>query len=432
MSLWKATGSILVSVVLVQTASGRTESGSTPIAVRDRANAFASLAASNNFAAIAWGATKDGVTDVYTAVSRDGGRTFGAPARVNAAGSPAHVSGEQPPRVALVQRTNQDPAVVVVWTAKSDAGSRLFSARSDDGGKSFAAAVVVPGTEAAGNRGWESIASTRDGSVVAMWLDHRALAASSGASPMNHAEHQHGTTGENKKDGVARAQLSKLFFAKLGAGEGPRPLTGGVCYCCKTSIATDASGGIYAAWRHVYEGNIRDIAFSRSVDGGRTFTTPARVSDDKWVLDGCPENGPALAVDQGKRIHVAWPTLVPGGQASSEPTLGLFYAISQDGVHFTPRQQLPTEGFPRHVQMVVTGQNEIVAVWDEQAPGTRRIAIARGTLNAAGVATFVRRSIDEPAAATYPVIAAADGGLAVAWTSGPSGQTVLRTQWLAK
>jgi hypothetical protein len=223
-----------------------------------------------------------------------------------------------------------------------------------------------------------------------------------------------------------------LFFAKLGAGDSSRPLTAGVCYCCKTSIATDTSGGIYAAWRHVYEGNIRDIAFSKSVDGGRTFTAPARVSDDKWVLDGCPENGPALAIDQGKRIHVAWPTLVPGGTSSSEPTLGMFYATSADGVRFTPRQPLPTEAFPRHVQMIVTAQNEIVAVWDEQAPGTRRIAIARGTLNAAGVAHFVRQSFDDRDPATYPVIASVDGGIVVAWTSGPSGQTVLRTQWLAK
>ncbi len=239
-----------------------------------------------------------------------------------------------------------------------------------------------------------------------------------------------GASGENKKDGVARAQLSKLFFARLDARNSSRALTGGVCYCCKTSIATDADGGVYTAWRHVYDGNIRDIAFSKSGDGGRTFTTPVRVSDDKWVLDGCPENGPALAVDGRKSIHVAWPTLVPGPSSTSEPTLGMFYATSPDGVHFTPRLRVPTEGFPRHIQIAVTAKDEIVAVWDEQAPGTRRIAIARGTLNAAGVAQFVRQPIDDAAPATYPVIAAADGGIVIAWTSGPSGQTVLRTRWL--
>jgi len=64
--------------------------------------------------------------------------------------------------------------------------------------------------------------------------------------------------------------------------------------------------------------------------------------------------------------------------------------------------------------------------------GTRRIAIARGTLNAAGVAQFVRQPIDDAAPATYPVVAAADGGIVIAWTSGTSGQTVLRTRWLPR
>ena len=430
MTLWKICGTVFMSAALLQSPSGTTDRRPTDIAVKDRTNAFASIAASGRFVAIGWGGTKDGATDVYATLSRDAGRSFAAPTRVNGVSGPANLSGEQPPRIALLRRDKQDPAIIVTWTTRTDAGTRLLTARSDDGGKSFAAAQPVPGTDAPGNRGWESIATTADGSVVATWLDHRALSKGT-ATSMTHAEHQHVTSGENKTDGVARAQLSKLFFARLDARDSARPLTGGVCYCCKTSLATDAAGGVYAAWRHVYEGNIRDIAFSKSIDGGRTFTTPVRVSDDKWVLDGCPENGPALAVD-GKSIHVAWPTLVPGPSSASEPTLGMFYATSPDGVHFTARQRVPTEGFPRHIQIALTTKNEIVAVWDEQAPGTRRIAIARGTVNAAGVAEIVRQPIDDAAPATYPVIAAADGGTVIAWTSGPSGQTVLRTRWLPR
>jgi len=426
MNLARTIAATLISLAVLQTGSGAATGGATDLAVTDRANAFASIAASGNFASIVWGATKGGLTDIYVAVSHDGGRGFGAPLLINRTAGPANVSGEQPPRVTLVPRAKQDPSIVVVWTAKTDAGTRLVSARSDDGGRSFAAAQLVPGTDAPGNRGWESAATTRDGSVVAMWLDHRGL---SGAS-MNHAEHQHAAAGGNKADGVARAQLSKLFFARLDGRDNGRALTGGVCYCCKTSVATDSDGSVYAAWRHVYDGNVRDIAFSRSSDGGRSFSTPVRVSEDKWVLDGCPENGPALAVDQQKRIHVAWPTLVPGESSSAEPTLGMFYAMSQNGEHFTPRQSLPTEGFPRHVQLAVTVKSEIVAVWDEQAPGVRRAVMARGRVNSSGGTQFVRQPIEDAAAATYPVVAAAEGGLIVAWTSGTSGQTVLRTRWL--
>ena len=366
---------------------------------------------------------------MFAAVSHDGGQSFSAPARVNNATGPANLSGEQPPRVVLVPRANHDPAIVVVWTARSNTGTRLFSARSDDGGRSFAAAQPVPGTDAPGNRGWESVATTRDGSVVAIWLDHRGVAAS--AQGMNHGEHQHAVSGENKTDGVARAQLSKLFFARLDARDSARALTGGVCYCCKTSIETDPDGGVYAAWRQVYAGNVRDIAFSKSSDGGRSFSTPVRVSEDKWVLDGCPENGPALAIDQRKRMHVVWPTLVPGA-SSAEPTLGMFYAMSRDGVRFTPRQRLPTEGSPRHSQIAVTAQGEIVAVWDEQAPGVRRVVVARGRPDDSGVAQLVRQPIEDAAPATYPVVATSGAATIVAWTSGTSGQTTLRAQRLPK
>ena len=69
---------------------------------------------------------------------------------------------------------------------------------------------------------------------------------------------------------------------------------------------------LYAAWRHVYPGNMRDMAFTVSRDGGATFAPPLRVSEDKWVLEGCPDDGPAIAVDGRSHVHLVWPTLVAG------------------------------------------------------------------------------------------------------------------------
>ena len=107
------------------------------------------------------------------------------------------------------------------------------------------------------------------------------------------------------------AQKSKLFFASLDGAAAPRAVTGGVCYCCKTALVS-TSEAVFAAWRHVYPGNLRDMAFTMSRDGGRTFAAPVRVSEDKWALEGCPDDGPAMAVDAQNRIHIVWPTLVGG------------------------------------------------------------------------------------------------------------------------
>lgn len=166
-----------------------------------------------------------------------------------------------------------------------------------------------------------------------------------------------------------------------------------MCYCCQTAVETGSDGSIHAAGRHVYPGNIRDIAFTLSADGGRTFTAPVRVSEDRWVLDGCSENGPAIAVDAERRIHLVWPTLVPGTTPASEPTLGLFYATSRDGRTFTARQRIPTEGVPRHPQIAPGSRGDVVVVWDEQIRGSRRVALARGTMPSGGTVRFLRQAI---------------------------------------
>ena len=137
-----------------------------------------------------------------------------------------------------------------------------------------------------------------------------------------------------------------------------------------------------------------------------------------------------MTVDRHQRIHIVWPTLVPGATPSREPTLALFYASSQDGRNFTARQQIPTEGVPRHPQIALGDKGELIVAWDEQARGTRRVALARGSLDARGLARFVRQPMADGLRAEYPVIAAVDDATIVAWTSGSSGETMLRTQRL--
>jgi hypothetical protein len=134
--------------------AGRPTARTAELSVVGRANANPSVAAMGRFVAVVWGAAApEGATDLYAAVSRDGGQTFGSPLLVNDAASTASLAAEQPPRVALIPRAGSQPAIVVVWTSKAPAGTRLLTARSDDGGRSFSSATAMPGSEAAGNRG---------------------------------------------------------------------------------------------------------------------------------------------------------------------------------------------------------------------------------------------------------------------------------------
>lgn len=380
---------VLAAVVGVTSAGASRDTSSTTLGISGRANATPTIAATDRLVAVAWGASlPGGATDVYSAISRDGGRTFAQPVRVNDVDGSASLGGEQPPHVSLVRRPGRDPEIVVVWTAKTNEGTRLLVARSENGGTSFGHTAPIEGGVANGNRGWESTTVDRDGHVVAMWLDHRETAsARSSSSPMQHEGHDHSTMSAPKADGAERAQLSKLYFARVDSPATAKAITGGVCYCCKTAVASGPDGSIYAAWRHVYPGNIRDIAFTLSRDGGKTFAAPVRVSDDRWELDGCPENGPSIAVDAQNAVHVVWPTLVSGPEKDSEPTLGLFYAATRDGRTFSPRQRIATAGTPRHPQVVAAADGSLTLTWDEETAAGRRVLLGRA---APGAVRFSR------------------------------------------
>jgi len=419
----------LVAVALVFVVSGFSRpaigagSSQTTLAVPGRSNATPSIAADGNTVVVAWSATlpNGGAADVFAAVSRDGGRTFGAPSRVNDVDGDARVNGEQPPRVVL-----RESAITVVWTTKGAHGTRLVQASSADGGRTFTKAQPVPGADAAGNRGWENIAAANaamSGRTFAVWLDHRELAQQDGQVAVAHHDHTRsaGAGGDGKPDGVAMAQRSKLYIASLDGAVAPHAITGGVCYCCKTAIAIGADGAVYTAWRHVYPGNIRDIAFSASRDGGRTFAPPVRVSEDKWVLEGCPDDGPAIALSGDGRIHVVWPTLVNDG---GEDTIALFYSVSRDGTSFAPRQRIPAEGMPHHPQITIGSDGAPMLAWDESASGQRRAVMARVTMDGAGMARFAREVVGDRA--VYPVIAAAGGAAVVAWTASEPGGSAIR------
>jgi len=377
--------------------------GRATLSVSGRTNSNPSIAADEDTVGVVWAASvAEAGTDVYCAVSRDGGRTFAPAAKVNDGDGDAQTSGEQPPRIAIGRSL-----IAVSWVSARD-GKTIRVARSFDGGRTFEASRSVSGRGAAGNRGWHSMTIDERGDLTVAWLDHRDMAL---AGPHHSDPSSHGT-----RDGARMAERSALYVARLtsaGEIEPERRITTGVCYCCKTAIAATRQGEA-VAWRQVYPGNIRDIAFARIGSDGSMLVPPARVSADNWQLDGCPDDGPAIAIDAARRTHLVWPTLV---RDHGEPAMALFYAISTDGATFTPRERIPAAGTPHHPQIAIGSDGLPVVAWDELENGTRRAAYARRETDAQGRATFVR----EPPAdgeGAYPAIAAARDAIVTAYATG--------------
>ena len=418
------------------------------LAIPGASNEYVTLAAVGDMVAATWAATSAaGETAIYAAVSGDAGRTFGNPVRLT---PQADVGGEQPPRIVVTPATApRGSEIVVVWTAKSVEGTRLFTSRSRDRGRTFSAPQLVAGTAAPGNRGWESMTVDAMGRPVVTWLDHRQAVASTESSHHHHDMSAAATSPVGRglsaspggpdtarptsdtaaaEQSVARAATSRLYVGSTDGGIPVQGLTHGVCYCCKTAIAAASNGDLMLAWRHVYAGGYRDIAFSMSRDGGKTFSTPVRISSDGWQIAGCPEDGPALAVDSDRRTHVVWPTLV---RENGREVMALFHAVTTNGDVFSGRTRLPAGDSAFHPQVVVTSTGQLVTAWDEGSSGTRRIRLAHGQIDQTGSVRF--EALDDVSApGDHPALAAVPDGVVVAWASG-SGQTsgiqVIRRGW---
>ena len=384
------------------------------LVVAGRSNATPSISAIGSRVVVAWGATLDGKTDVFVAISEDDGRTFSTPRQVNVIAGEARLGGEMPPRVAWSARGGAPPELVVLWTARG-ATTEIKLARSLDNGRTFTPAVSLQASGAAGDRGWPALTVDRSGTAHAIWLDHRGL-----------VEHKPGEASSDHEgpDGALMAQRSGLFY--VAANDAPaaeKRITTGVCYCCKTALAAGKRGELYAAWRHVYPGNIRDIAFSVSRSAG-PFAAPVRVSEDQWELNGCPDDGPAMAVDDSGTVHLVWPTVL----SDPEPEGALFYSTTRDGVSFTPRVRIPTQGSPKpsHPQIAVDVNGGILIAWDEVLAGTRHAFMRPAHARLGRLEFAPATALDPGVRSMYPVIATGQSGSFVAWTSGASNGSVIR------
>jgi hypothetical protein len=388
-----------------------------------RSDATPSVAAAGSWVAVAWGASDSGAADVFVAVSRDGGRTFGTPVQVNRTPGEARLGGELPPRVA-VQATpgSRTPTVVVAWTAREKATS-IKVARSTDGGATFDEPVMLQSVGAAGDRGWTALAIDNRGQAHVVWLDHRGLAAQrpAGGAAAGAGGHRHHRGAAAGMDGAVMAQSSALYHAAPGSSA-EHAVTPGVCYCCKTALAAAPDGTLIAAWRHVYPGDLRDIAMAVSRDGGRTFSTPARVSEDGWAIAGCPDDGPSLAVDAAGTTHIVWPTVVGG----KEPQGALFYATTRDGRHFTPRVRIPTLGSPKpsHPQVSIARSGQLVVAWDELIDGRRVSALREVKAAADGSIGFGEPIRVSAGASSHPAVAAAGTAVFAVWSTGGADSRV--------
>ena len=326
---------------------------------------------------VAWVNHEAKKADVMLGRFNSEGEMQGSPVRVNRnPGVATAWRGDQPSLT-----VGHDGAVYVVWTARVEAGSKhgtdLFMSVSNDRGQSFASEVKVNDDKVPGAHGMHSLAVAQDGRVYVGWLDERNVSAPRPST---------------KADGHHMESNRELYLAYSTDGgrtfSANRKVAVDACPCCKTSLAVAADGTLYAGWRQVLPGNFRHIAVASSTDGGQNFSGPVIVSDDRWMLQGCPVSGPSLSVDAGGSLKVVW---YAAGEAN-EP--GLYFAESKDRAEsFSTRQLVSQEGV-RGTPALASGNNSAtIALW--QTANTAETKMVE--LGKAGAALSVAANAELPA-----------------------------------
>ena len=332
------------------------------------------------------------------------GKTEGAPVRVNAQPGVASAWRGDQPSIAVAD----NGTVYVVWTARVEAdgrkGTDLYLSVSNDKAQTFAAPVKINDDKLPAAHGMHSLGIASDGRIYVTWLDERNVRM---PKPSAKAEGHHMES--NRELFIAQSKDGGRTFSKN------QKVASEACPCCKTSLVIAGDGTLYVGWRHVLPGSYRHIAVTSSYDGGETFTKPVIVSDDKWMLEGCPVSGPSLMVSDGGVLKVLW---YAAGEANKP---GLYFAESKDkGLSFSAGQ-LVTQETVRGTPVLTDQGGADFAIWEVSggaAPETKFRKLGGDA-----------QSISVASNAELPAPVFTNSGLFVAYVSKEKEK---RSVWLAK
>lgn len=351
-------------------------------------------------------ASKEGHThhaeaDIWLVRSTDGGATFSAPLRVNAKSGEVWGFPISKPRIAV------SPAGVVHIFHPGNAieprsGKPIvlpMITRSRDGGRTFEAARVlgaVPDSDnshlvtgLANAECFGTMTLDERGGVYTYWIDTRDMSKEQPNAKVFSAV--------SYDDGATYSRDTEVLPADT-------------CPCCQLTATTQA-GRIYLGSRQVSPDGERDSAVAISTDRGRSFAPRSRWGGARWKIDACPLKATALVVD-GDLVYTA---SFNGG--ATPP--GAWLSRSLDGGRtFEPAQALhaaaPVSDGP--VLAVVGGA--LVAAWHAKTDGAERhvfVSISRDRGQTFSAPAQVPASSGN---GIYPVLAARDGGVQLAWQQG--------------
>jgi hypothetical protein len=326
----------------------------------------------NGHAVLSWVRMVNDSTTAFCYATSADGKSFSAPVIVpNTSNIQPH--GENLPKIIF----KPSGEIIALWGTKSNSSKNKYAGlvaytQSFDNGKTWTGIKPLVIDTAGHDQRYYDVALLPNGEAAIIWLDNRKNTSMEG---------------------------SALYFASTNGKNGFGPgklISESCCQCCRTDLFVDQQGGIHTLFRGIVQDSIRDMVHMVSTDGGANFSSPKRISEDNWVINGCPHTGPAMT-ENASGIHFAWFT---GGRNK-----GCYYTRSADnGQSFAKRDSVSLMG--SHPQLASLPGNELMIVWDESQvvndKVSRRIGIQqRGPEGESGQRQYLTGADGK---ASYPVI----------------------------
>ena|SRR5690242_8998611 len=345
----------------------------------------------------------------------------------------------QAPQIAVDARGN----INIVWLDNSPGNFSVFFSRSSDGGATFSQPSNLsnnPGGSASGPQ----IGVDSNGNIYVAWFDSNSgnpsiffRHSSDGAtfSPAIRVPAVQGILmsvdpagriylvwAANDSSGVARLVFSKSLDEGTTFSN-PLIISIPSATAIPGALALDGSGNINVAWAEAAPPqNLNNIFFSRSVDGGTTFSSPGAVTSSSGPLFRVA----GLAVDGKGNIHVLWTTSV-GGQTNT-----FLNRSSDGGATFAAENfQSGVSDGRQSPQLAVDARGGVNLVWNSGGQNP----VLNFARSADGGATFATQTIEGDSFA-YPGSASmttdASGSINIVWTQGggpttPAGMLFARS-----
>ena len=227
----------------------------------------------------------------------------------------------------------------MVWDDATTGYSEIYYKGSPDGGATWTTAKRLSSTTAGCYR--PDIAAGPSGALHVVWYDF---------APGDYEVYYR----KSPDGGITWTTTQRITWTS-GGSEYP-------------AIAVDSSGNPHMAWTEYTPGDY-EICYKKSTDGGTTWTTAKRLT---WNAESSDE--PDLAVDSSGNPHVIWYDKTPGNYE-------IYYSRSTDGgATWTPTKRLTWDSAGSWYPSIAVASSDILhLVWENATSESPEIYYKKST-----------------------------------------------------